>query len=77
MREMLAIVLQREGHRVLLAEGGHAAVEVLKREPVDLLVSDIRMPDMSGVDVLRAAKQTDPEVIGDHDHGLRVDRVRR
>jgi two-component system response regulator PilR (NtrC family) len=64
MREMLAIVLQREGHRVLLAEGGRAAVELLKREPVDLLVSDIRMPDMSGVDVLRAAKQTDPEVIG-------------
>ena len=64
MREMLAIVLQREGHRVLLAEGGRAAVDLLKREPVDLLVSDIRMPDMSGVDVLRAAKQADPEVIG-------------
>ena len=64
MREMLAIVLQREGHRVLLAEGGRAAVDLLKREPVDLLVSDIRMPDMSGVDVLRAAKQADPEIIG-------------
>ena len=64
MREMLAIVLQREGHRVLLAEGGRAAIELLKREPVDLLVSDIRMPDMSGVDVLREAKQADPDMIG-------------
>ena len=64
MREMLAIVLQREGHRVLLAEGGRAAIELLKREPVDLLVSDIRMPNMSGVDVLREAKQADPDMIG-------------
>ena len=64
MREMLAIVLQREGHRVLLADGGRAAVDLLRREPVDLLVSDIRMPDMSGVDVLREAKQVDPELIG-------------
>ena len=64
MREMLAIVLRREGYRVLLAAEGRAAVNLLQREPVDLLVSDIRMPDMSGVDVLREAKQADPEVIG-------------
>ena len=33
-------------------------------EPIDLLISDIKMPDMSGVDVLRAAKQADPDVLG-------------
>ena len=64
MREMLAIVLRREGHRVLLADGGRAAVALLHREPVDLLLSDIRMPDMSGVDVLREAKRTDPDMVG-------------
>ena len=64
MREMLSIVLQREGHRVLLAEGGRAAVELLRREPVDILVSDVRMPDMNGVDLLREAKHLDPQVIG-------------
>ena len=64
MREMLSIVLQREGYRVLLADGGRAALDLLNQEPVDLLVSDIRMPDMSGVDVLREAKQADPALIG-------------
>ena len=49
---------------MLLAEGGRAALDQISKEPVDLLVSDIRMPDMSGVDVLRNAKQIDPEVIG-------------
>ena len=64
MREMLSIVLQREGHRVLLADGGRAAVKLLRQEPVDILVSDVRMPDMNGVDLLREAKRIDPLVIG-------------
>ena len=64
MREMLAIVLRREGYSVVLADGGQAAVKLLKRQPVDLLVSDIRMPDMSGVEVLREAKKIDQEIIG-------------
>ena len=64
IREMLSIVLRREGHRVLLADAGKAAVDLLRREPVDILVSDIRMPDMNGVDLLREAKRIDPQVIG-------------
>ena len=49
MRELLAIVLRREGYEVLLAENGRTAVDLLEREPVDLLISDIKMPDLSGV----------------------------
>jgi len=64
MRELLAIVLRREGYDVLLADTGRAAIETLEREPVDLLISDIKMPDMSGVDVLRAAKQIDQDILG-------------
>jgi two-component system, NtrC family, response regulator PilR len=64
MRELLAIVLRREGYEVLLAENGKAAVEMLEREPVDLLISDIKMPDLSGVDVLRAAKRIDKDILG-------------
>jgi two-component system, NtrC family, response regulator PilR len=59
LRELLAIVLRREGHEVLLAESGEVALTALKRGPLDLLISDIKMPDMSGVEVLRAAKATD------------------
>jgi two-component system, NtrC family, response regulator PilR len=64
MRELLAIVLRREGYEVLLAENGRAAVAALERESVDLLISDIKMPDMSGVDVLRAAKKIDQDILG-------------
>ena len=63
MREVLSIVLKRDGHEVLAAEDGHSAVELMKRERVDILITDIRMPQMSGVDVLREAKRIDPEII--------------
>jgi two-component system response regulator PilR (NtrC family) len=64
MRELLAIVLRREGYDVLLADSGRAAVALLEREPIDLLISDIKMPDLSGVEVLRAAKQVDQDILG-------------
>jgi two-component system response regulator PilR (NtrC family) len=52
MRDMLRIVLRRDGYEVVVAESGRAAVDVLNRESVDLLLSDIRMPDLNGVEVL-------------------------
>jgi two-component system, NtrC family, response regulator PilR len=64
MRELLAIVLRREGYEVLLAENGRIAIETLEREPIDILISDIQMPDLSGVDVLRAAKRIDQDILG-------------
>jgi two-component system, NtrC family, response regulator PilR len=64
MRELLMIVLRREGHQVHLAEDGKTAVAMLERHAVDVLISDIRMPGMSGVDVLREAKRIDPDIVG-------------
>src|SRR3954453_7244376 len=64
MRELLAIVLRREGYEVLLAENGRGAIDLLQREPVDILISDIKMPDVSGVEVLRAAKRIDKDILG-------------
>ncbi|MGH9310022.1 MAG: sigma-54-dependent transcriptional regulator [Vicinamibacterales bacterium] len=63
MRELLSIVLRRDGYDVLLAADGRAAVDTLKRERVDVLITDIRMPEMTGVDVLREAKQIDPSIV--------------
>ena len=63
MRELLSIVLRREGYEVLLAENGRRALDLLERERIDLMISDIKMPDMSGVDVLRAAKAIDHDII--------------
>ncbi len=63
MRELLSIVLRRDGYEVLVAADGKAAVETLKRERVDVLITDIRMPEMTGVDVLREAKTIDPSIV--------------
>jgi two-component system response regulator PilR (NtrC family) len=63
MRELLSIVLRRDGYDVLIAEDGAAAVELLKRERVDILITDIQMPRMNGVDLLREAKRIAPDIV--------------
>jgi two-component system response regulator PilR (NtrC family) len=63
MRDMLRIVLRRDGFDVTLAENGAQAVALLQQQPFDLLLSDIRMPDVSGVDVLRAAKEINRDIV--------------
>lgn len=50
------------GYRILLAESGAAALEVLATEPVDLVVSDMRMPVMDGARLLQAVRQRWPDV---------------
>jgi two-component system, NtrC family, response regulator PilR len=64
MRELLSIVLRREGYEVTLAENGGAAIHQLESGRFDLLISDVKMPDMSGVEVLRAAKRIDQDILG-------------
>ena len=63
MRTMLSYQLKKDGYDVLVAEDGARAVELLKKERVDILITDIRMPKLSGVDVLREAKGIDPEIV--------------
>ena len=63
MREMLRIVLRRDGYEVLIAENGREAIEQLRKGPIDLLLSDIKMPDITGVEVLRAAKDINHDIV--------------
>jgi len=63
MRELLSIVLRRDGYDVLIAEDGAAGLELLKRQRVDILITDIRMPQMNGVDLLREAKRISPDIV--------------
>jgi len=63
MREMLRIVLRRDGYEVLIAENGRDAIEQLRGSQIDLLLSDIKMPDITGVEVLRAAKEINRDIV--------------
>jgi two-component system response regulator PilR (NtrC family) len=63
MREMLRIVLRRDGYDVLVAENGRDAIEQLRTTSCDLLLSDIKMPDLTGVEVLRAAKEINKHIV--------------
>ncbi len=61
MRDSLTRALRREGFAVVPAEDGTAALEALRRGRVDLLVADLRMPGLDGLELLRAAKLLAPE----------------
>lgn len=54
-------VLAKEGYRVLTAERPRQALEILRSEPVDVVLSDLRMPEMSGTELLRECKKIAPE----------------
>ena len=56
-------LFRREGYRILTAPSGADALELLATEPVDVILSDQRMPGMTGVDFLRRTKALHPHTI--------------
>ncbi len=62
MRESLAGWLERDGYEVTKTASGEEALEVLKGSRFDILLVDIKMEGMSGLDVLKQVKESDPEV---------------
>jgi two-component system response regulator PilR (NtrC family) len=63
MREILEIMLQRCGYRVELASSGRKALEILATKRFDLLLCDIRLGDLTGLDVLKFVKEKDPATV--------------
>jgi two-component system response regulator PilR (NtrC family) len=61
MRDLLSITLEKEGYDVLTAAGGEPAIEALHRESVDAVITDLRMPKVDGLQVLRVAKEISPD----------------
>lgn len=57
LRRTLARTLEREGHDVRTAESAEEALELVQRGPPDLLLTDYRLPGMSGYELLRKVKQ--------------------
>lgn len=63
MREFLEILLVKDGYRVFLAENGERGCEILDQQPFELIITDIRMKDINGIDVLKKAKQVNPDSV--------------
>ena len=61
MRELLEFMLKKEGYQVSVAKNGGQAIEMLKKSHYDLLLCDIRLGDMTGLDVLRASRKQHPD----------------
>jgi len=59
--DSLERIFSREGYRVLLAASGQAAVEMLRSGQVDVVLTDLMMPGMSGEELLRAVRAVAPE----------------
>lgn len=59
MRETLRIILDSD-HRVLLADTGEIALQILSREAIDAMLLDVQLPGMDGLGVLRLVKQRYP-----------------
>jgi len=63
MRELLELMLTRTGYRVDCAESGRDAISLIKINDYDLLLSDMRLGDITGLDVLKAAKQKNSDTV--------------
>lgn len=63
MRELLTIMLQKEGFDVTSAGSGQGALENISQSTYDIVITDIKMPHITGIDVLKAVKETSPETI--------------
>ncbi|MFW5857440.1 MAG: sigma-54-dependent transcriptional regulator [Planctomycetota bacterium] len=63
MRTMLQIVLQRDGHEVDLAPDGPAALKRVAAAQYDLVLQDVKMPGMNGIELLQRLKEHDPRIL--------------
>lgn len=63
IREFLEIMLKKEGYEVTCAEDGQVALDTLKKKSFDLVISDLQMPNMTGMDLLKHVKDQYPDVV--------------
>src|SRR5512134_3769393 len=60
-RQSMTDILKLEGHNVVSAPNGQAAVEHVRTHPIDLMIVDLRMPGMDGLEVVQVVNQVSPE----------------
>src|SRR5436305_15242961 len=62
MRDSLAATLARDGHEVVASADPSAALQRLQSTKFDLLITDLRMPKMTGIELLQEARKLRPEL---------------
>ena len=62
IREFLDIMLRKEGYEVTCAEDGQKAIETLKKKTFDMVISDLQMPNVTGLELLKHVKETYSEL---------------
>lgn len=63
IREFLEIMLKKEGYEVSLAEDGAMAKDMLGKKSFDMVISDLQMPNMNGLELLKHVKDTTPDTV--------------
>jgi len=62
VRQLLSKVLSKEGYQIYTASDGVAALELFQTTNIDIIISDIKMPRMTGIELLHKIKAIEPEV---------------
>lgn len=63
VRELLLEFLSSEGYEVSLADSGEKAVKLMQSEPADVVLVDLKMPGIDGIETLRQIKKTAPNTL--------------
>jgi len=62
LRQMLATAIKKSGYSVDEAADGPVAIEKIRKRPYHLVITDLRLPNLSGLEVLRAQREADPTI---------------
>ncbi len=63
IREFLEIMLRKEGYEVTCAEDGQKALDLIKKKSFDMVISDLQMPNLTGIELLRQVRDSYPDLL--------------
>src|SRR5688500_8350035 len=61
-RQLLSLVFEGDGHSIRTATNGREALSLRQQEPADVVISDVRMPDMDGIEMLESVRESQPDL---------------
>lgn len=81
VRQTWTIIFRQQGYEVVPADRGEAAIDAARDHPPDLLLADIRLPDMTGIEASQRVKEIAPAchvllISGDSDSGEAIEEAR-